>query len=248
MPGLANNTELTIIAMSGGVDSSVAALCLKKQGREVAGMFMKNWEEDDRSGTCPALKDMADVQAVAEGMDIPLHWRNFSAEYWDNVFEIFLSEYRAGRTPNPDILCNREIKFKTFLEHARALGAERIATGHYARRDEHEGLHRLLRARDSNKDQSYFLYTLGQEQLACTEFPIGELHKPDVRAMAAAAGIRVHAKKDSTGICFIGERNFKAFLAEYIAGKPGEIRTPEGDVLGEHQGLMFHTLGLWPRV
>jgi tRNA-specific 2-thiouridylase len=243
MPGLANKSELTMIAMSGGVDSSVAALCLKKQGREVAGMFMKNWEEDDRSGTCTALKDMADVQAVAEGMDIPLHWRNFSAEYWENVFEIFLSEYRAGRTPNPDILCNREIKFKTFLEHARALGAQRMATGHYARKDEHEGLHRLLRARDNNKDQSYFLYTLGQEQLARTEFPVGELRKPDVRAMAAAAGICVHAKKDSTGICFIGERNFKAFLAEYIAAQPGEIRTPEGDVIGEHQGLMFHTLG-----
>lgn len=243
MSGSANNHDLTMIAMSGGVDSSVAALRLKQQGRAVAGMFMKNWEEVDRFGTCLARQDMADVLAVAEGMDIPLHWRNFSAEYWDNVFEIFLKEYRAGRTPNPDILCNREIKFKTFLEHARALGAERIATGHYARSDEHKGIYRLLRATDSNKDQSYFLYTLGQEQLACTEFPVGELCKPEVRKMAAAAGIRVHAKKDSTGICFIGERNFKAFLSQYIAAQPGAIRTPEGDLIGEHQGLMFHTLG-----
>jgi len=243
MPARARKNELTMVAMSGGVDSSVAAFRLREEGREVAGMFMKNWEEDDRLGTCAAAADALDALSVAESMGIPLHRRNFSAEYWDFVFENFLSEYRAGRTPNPDILCNREIKFKTFIEHARDLGADRIATGHYARSDEYKGMHRLLRALDSNKDQSYFLYTLGQEQLACTEFPIGDLRKPQVRKMAADAGIHVHAKRDSTGICFIGERNFKAFLSEYIAAQPGEIRTPEGAVIGEHQGLMFHTLG-----
>ena len=239
----ATHKELTVVAMSGGVDSSVAALCLKRQGRALAGVFMKNWEEDDRFGACPAEEDAADALAVAESMGIPLHRRNFSAEYWDYVFETFLAEYRAGRTPNPDILCNREIKFKTFLEHARDLGAGRIATGHYARTDAANGVHRLLRGQDQNKDQSYFLYTLGQDQLACTDFPVGELDKPDVRKLAEAAGLRVHAKKDSTGICFIGERNFREFLAEYVSAKPGEIRTPEGELIGEHQGLMFHTLG-----
>jgi tRNA-specific 2-thiouridylase len=239
----ASNRELTMVAMSGGVDSSVAALCLKQENRDLAGMFMKNWEEDDRLGACAAAEDAQDAQAVAERIGIPLHRRNFSVEYWDFVFENFLSEYRAGRTPNPDILCNREIKFKTFIEHARALGANRIATGHYARIDESDGRYRLLRGIDTNKDQSYFLYTLGQEQLACTDFPVGKLRKPEVRKLAARAGIHVHTKKDSTGICFIGERNFKAFLAEYITPEPGEIRTPEGDVIGEHQGLMFHTLG-----
>jgi len=232
-----------MVAMSGGVDSSVAALCLKRENRELAGMFMKNWEEDDRLGACAAAEDAQDAQAVAERIGIALYRRNFSAEYWDFVFENFLSEYRAGRTPNPDILCNREIKFRTFIEHARALGASRIATGHYARTDESDGKYRLLRGKDTNKDQSYFLYTLGQEQLACTDFPVGNLRKPEVRKLAARAGIHVHTKKDSTGICFIGERNFKAFLTEYITPEPGEIRTPEGDVIGEHQGLMFHTLG-----
>lgn len=232
-----------MVAMSGGVDSSVAALRLKQEGRALAGMFMKNWEEDDRFGVCPAAEDAADAMAVAENMGIPFHRRNFSSEYWDYVFENFLSEYRCGRTPNPDILCNREIKFKTFLEHAQDLGAVRIATGHYVRTDQVNGFHRLLRGKDHNKDQSYFLYTLGQAQLACTDFPVGELAKPEVRDIAANAGLRVHAKKDSTGICFIGERNFREFLAEYIAADPGEIRTPEGDVIGEHQGLMFHTLG-----
>jgi tRNA-specific 2-thiouridylase len=237
------SAELTMVAMSGGVDSSVAALCLRQQGRDIAGMFMKNWEEDDRFGACPAEEDAADAQAVAERMGIALHRRNFSAEYWDFVFEEFLAEYRAGRTPNPDILCNREIKFKTFLEHAHDLGAGRIATGHYARIDQNDGAFRLLRGKDGNKDQSYFLYTLGQEQLARTEFPVGELHKPVVRQMAQAAGIGVHAKKDSTGICFIGERNFRQFLSTYIPAEPGEIRTAEGVVIGEHHGLMLHTLG-----
>jgi len=239
----ATQRELTMVAMSGGVDSSVAALCLKQQGRELAGMFMKNWEEDDRPGACPAAEDALDAQSVAECIGIELYRRNCSAEYWDHVFEDFLREYRAGRTPNPDILCNREIKFKTFIEHARALGAERIATGHYVRTGEFEGAYRLLRGKDAGKDQSYFLYTLGQEQLACTDFPVGDMHKPDVRKIAAEAGIPVHAKKDSTGICFIGERNFRAFLSEYITPQPGEIRTPEGDLIGEHEGMMFYTLG-----
>jgi len=232
-----------MVAMSGGVDSSVAALLLQQQGHPIAGMFMKNWEEDDRFGTCPAEEDAADAMAVAERLGIKLHRRNFAAEYWDFVFEDFLSEYRAGRTPNPDILCNREIKFKTFLEHARDLGAEYIATGHYVRHSEQDGLHCLLRGLDGNKDQSYFLYTIGQEQLARTLFPVGELGKPRVREMAAQAGFKVHDKKDSTGICFIGERNFKEFLAEYIEGTSGEVRTIDGQVIAEHQGLMFHTLG-----
>ena len=241
--GKHSDKDLTIVAMSGGVDSSVAALCLKAAGREVAGMFMKNWEEDDRFGTCPAEQDAEDARVVAEKIGIDIHMRNFSAEYWDFVFENFLHEYRIGRTPNPDILCNREIKFKTFLEHAQDLGAQRIATGHYARRDEKDGLYRLLRGKDHNKDQSYFLYTLGQEQLAFTEFPVGELDKPDVRLMAERAELSTYAKKDSTGICFIGERDFRGFLGEYIDIKPGEMRTPDGELIGEHQGVPFYTLG-----
>jgi tRNA-specific 2-thiouridylase len=232
-----------IVAMSGGVDSSVSALLLQAQDRPLAGMFMKNWEEDDRLGACPAEADAADAQAVADLLGIDLHRRNFAAEYWDHVFEDFLAEYRAGRTPNPDILCNREIKFKTFLEHAVDLGADCIATGHYVRSDCRDGVYRLLRGRDHNKDQSYFLYTLGQEQLARTLFPVGELLKPDVRAAAAAAGLPVHDKKDSTGICFIGERDFRSFLAEYIPPAPGEVRTPDGRLIGEHSGLMYYTLG-----
>jgi tRNA-specific 2-thiouridylase len=232
-----------IVAMSGGVDSSVSALLLQDQGRPIAGMFMKNWEEDDRLGACPAEADVADAQAVADLLGIDLHRRNFAAEYWDYVFEDFLAEYRAGRTPNPDILCNREIKFKTFLEHAIDLGADFIATGHYVRSDCRDGVYRLLRGRDHNKDQSYFLYTLGQKQLARTLFPVGELLKPQVRAAAAAAHLPVHDKKDSTGICFIGERDFRSFLAEYIPPAPGEIRTVDGQLLGNHSGLMYYTLG-----
>ncbi len=243
MSTLSPSSKLTIVAMSGGVDSSVAALMLQRQGREIQGLFMKNWEEDDRFGTCPAEEDAADALAVAERMGITLHRRNFSAEYWDYVFEDFLREYRAGRTPNPDILCNREIKFKTFLEHAKDLGAERIATGHYARTAERDGRYLLLRGKDTNKDQSYFLYTLGQRQLARTEFPVGEEDKPVVRQIAEQAGLLVHNKKDSTGICFIGERNFREFLSEYITPQPGEIRTVDEQPIGEHQGLMFHTLG-----
>ena len=229
--------------MSGGVDSSVSALLLQEQGYPVDGMFMKNWEEDDRFGVCAAREDADDARAVAIRLEITLHLRNFAAEYWDNVFEEFLAEYRAGRTPNPDILCNREIKFKTFLDHARDLGAEFIATGHYVRSDERNGMHCLLRGLDENKDQSYFLYTLGQQQLASTLFPVGELSKPEVRSMAEKARLRVHDKKDSTGICFIGERNFKEFLGEYIDADPGEIHTIGGQIIGGHDGLMFHTLG-----
>jgi tRNA-specific 2-thiouridylase len=235
-------TEI-IVAMSGGVDSAVSALMLQADGASIAGMFMKNWEEDDRLGRCTAARDAADAQAVADAVGIELHRRNFAAEYWDHVFEEFLAEYRAGRTPNPDILCNREIKFKTFLEHAMDLGADMIATGHYVRSDRQDDRYRLLRGRDSNKDQSYFLYTIGQEQLAHTVFPVGELLKPEVRARAAAAQLPVHAKKDSTGICFIGERDFRSFLAGYIPPAPGQMQTPEGRVVGEHSGLAYYTLG-----
>lgn len=232
-----------MVAMSGGVDSSVSALLLQKQGLDIAGLFMKNWEEDDRFGECTAAVDAADARAVAKSLGLFLHTRNFATEYWENVFEEFLSEYRAGRTPNPDILCNREIKFKTFLEHAEELGADMIATGHYVRSDEKDGQHRLLRGLDHNKDQSYFLYAVGHQQLAKTLFPVGELEKPQVRELAEKAGFNVHDKKDSTGICFIGERNFNSFLSEYLPAQPGEIRTTDEQVIGEHQGLMFHTLG-----
>ncbi len=232
-----------MVAMSGGVDSAVSALLLQQQGLDIAGMFMKNWEEDDRFGECAAAEDVADAAAIAESMGITLHTRNFALEYWDNVFEEFLREYRAGRTPNPDILCNREIKFKTFLEHAEALGAEKIATGHYVRSDSSDGKSRLLRGIDHNKDQSYFLYAVGHEQLAKTLFPVGELEKPAVRDIAEHAGFAVFNKKDSTGICFIGERNFTAFLGTYLQAEPGEIHTPEGQVIGQHRGLIFHTLG-----
>jgi tRNA-specific 2-thiouridylase len=243
MSGKPNKQGLIMVAMSGGVDSSVSALLLQDQGKPLAGMFMKNWEEDDRFGACAAAEDAADAQAVADAIGITLHRRNFAAEYWDYVFEEFLAEYRAGRTPNPDILCNREIKFKTFLEHAVILGAEYIATGHYVRTDCKDGVHRLLRGRDPNKDQSYFLYTIGQDQLARTLFPVGELLKPDVRTLAEKAVLPVHDKKDSTGICFIGERNFKEFLSEYIPPCPGEIRTIDETVIAEHSGLMYYTLG-----
>ena len=232
-----------MVAMSGGVDSSVSALLLQRQGLDIAGMFMKNWEEDDRFGECCAAEDVADAEAITESMGLVLHTRNFASEYWENVFKEFLSEYLAGRTPNPDILCNREIKFKTFLEHAEALGAEKIATGHYVRTDCQDGKHRLLRGVDHNKDQSYFLYAVGHQQLAKTLFPVGELEKPKVRELAQQAGFNVFDKKDSTGICFIGERNFSRFLGEYLPAQPGEIQTTDGQIIGKHRGLMFHTLG-----
>jgi tRNA-specific 2-thiouridylase len=232
-----------VAGLSGGVDSSVAALLLQRQGLAVAGLFMKNWEEDDRDGTCPAEQDARDAEAVAQRLGIEFHTRNFAAEYWDGVFEQFLAEHRAGRTPNPDILCNREIKFRTFLEHALDLGAERIATGHYARIGRRDGRATLLRAVDTDKDQSYFLHAVGHEALARTLFPVGEMRKPAVRALAAEAGLPTHAKKDSTGICFIGERDFRGFLARFLAPHPGPILSLDGQRIGDHQGLAFHTLG-----
>ena len=232
-----------VVGISGGVDSSVAALLLQRAGHEVAALFMQNWEEDERFGECHAERDRADAVRVCAKLGIPFHARNFAAAYWDRVFEHFLAEYRAGRTPNPDVLCNREIKFKTFLDEARALGADRIATGHYARIGEREGRHRLLRGADTNKDQSYFLYTLGQEQLGATLFPVGELPKPEVRRLAREAELPTHDKKDSTGICFIGERDFREFLGQYIPARSGEIRTPDDKHIGEHDGTMYYTLG-----
>jgi tRNA-specific 2-thiouridylase len=232
-----------MLGISGGVDSSVAAMRLKQAGHEVEGLFMHNWEEDDRSGPCRADADRKDAVAVCGALGIPFHVRNFAAQYWDDVFEHFLAEYRAGRTPNPDVACNREIKFKTFLAEARALGADKIATGHYARVERRDGRWHLLRGRDTNKDQSYFLHTLGQEALASTLFPIGELHKDAVRQLAREAALPTHAKKDSTGICFIGERNFREFLSRYIPARPGEMCTPDGERIGEHDGVMFYTLG-----
>lgn len=232
-----------MLGISGGVDSSVAGLLLQQAGYEVEGLFMQNWEEDDRSGPCTTDADRKDAVAVCGRLGIPFHARNFAAAYWDGVFEHFLAEYRAGRTPNPDVLCNREIKFKTFLDEARALGADKIATGHYARVDCMDGRYRLLRAVDAAKDQSYFLHALGQRQLAATLFPLGGLEKSRVRELARAAALPTHAKKDSTGICFIGERDFRSFLSHYIPARPGEMRTPSGALIGEHQGVMYYTLG-----
>ncbi len=232
-----------MVGLSGGVDSSVAALLLARGGDAVEGLFMHNWREDERAPDCRAEDDRRDAVAVAGRLGIPFHVRDFSAAYWDGVFEHFLAEYAAGRTPNPDVLCNREIKFKSFLDAARELGADKIATGHYARVRERDGRYELLRGVDADKDQSYFLHALGQPQLAATVFPLGQLHKPDVRRLAREAGLPTHAKKDSTGICFIGERDFRRFLARYLPARPGPIRTPDGRTLGEHSGIMYHTLG-----
>ncbi|MBV1899860.1 MULTISPECIES: tRNA 2-thiouridine(34) synthase MnmA [Cycloclasticus] len=232
-----------MIGMSGGVDSSVAALRLLEQGHEVTGLFMKNWDEDDGSEYCTAKEDLADAQQVSDKLGIELKTVNFAAEYWDNVFEDFLSEYAAGRTPNPDILCNREIKFKAFLDYATELGADYIATGHYTQIAQQHNQFQLLRGLDNNKDQSYFLYTLGQTQLSRSLFPIGNMEKPAVRELAQKAGFTNSRKKDSTGICFIGERKFKDFLQRYLPAQPGLMNTPEGETIGEHQGLMYYTLG-----
>ncbi|MDY3198581.1 MAG: tRNA 2-thiouridine(34) synthase MnmA [Pseudomonadaceae bacterium] len=232
-----------IVGMSGGVDSSVSAALLLEQGYQVEGLFMKNWDEDDGTEYCTAKEDLADAQAVSDKLGIKLHTANFAAEYWDNVFEHFLEEYQAGRTPNPDILCNREIKFKAFLEYALSLGADLIATGHYARRADRDGQSLLLRGVDTNKDQSYFLHAVGGEQLARTLFPVGELEKPEVRRIAEKYELATARKKDSTGICFIGERRFSDFLKRYLPAQPGEIQTTDGKVIGRHHGLMYHTIG-----
>ncbi|NMH64227.1 tRNA 2-thiouridine(34) synthase MnmA [Shewanella salipaludis] len=233
-----------IVGMSGGVDSSVSAYLLLKQGYQVEGLFMKNWEEDDTDEYCAANADLKDAQAVCDKLGIKLHTVNFAAEYWDNVFEYFLAEYKAGRTPNPDIMCNKEIKFKAFLEFAdEILDADYIAMGHYVRRRDVAGSTQMLRGVDGNKDQSYFLYTLSHAQVARALFPVGELEKSEVRDIAREMGLITHDKKDSTGICFIGERKFTDFLATYLPAQPGKIETAEGEVIGTHQGLMYHTLG-----
>ena len=230
--------------MSGGVDSSVTALKLLEQGHQVTGLFMKNWEEDDGTEYCTAMEDLADAQQVSDNLGIELKTVNFASEYWDEVFEVFLSEFKAGRTPNPDILCNKHVKFKAFLNYAiEDLGADYIATGHYARVRENNGEYQLLKGLDPNKEQSYFLYTLGQKALSKTLFPIGDLHKPELRAMAKKAGFDNYKKKDSTGICFIGERKFTEFLQRYLPTQPGEMRTPEGQYIAKHQGLMYYTFG-----
>jgi tRNA-specific 2-thiouridylase len=233
-----------IVGMSGGVDSSVSAYLLQEQGYQVEGLFMKNWEEDDTDEYCAAADDLNDAQAICDKLGIKLHTINFATEYWDNVFEYFLAEYKAGRTPNPDIMCNKEIKFKAFLEFAcEDLNADYIATGHYVQRELRNEKWNMIRGLDNNKDQSYFLYTLNEAQIAQTLFPVGHIEKPEVRAIAEKAGLVTHNKKDSTGICFIGERKFKDFLAQYLPAKPGIIESAEGEAVGHHDGLMYHTLG-----
>src|SRR5687767_3007073 len=232
-----------VVGMSGGVDSSVAALLAKRAGHEVVGLFMKNWEDDDDDEYCSTREDLIDAAAAADRIGIDLEAVNFSGEYKERVFAEFLREYSAGRTPNPDVLCNAEIKFRAFLDHAMRLGAEAIATGHYARVQNRDGAFRLLRGKDASKDQSYFLHRLTQEQLSRVMFPVGELKKSEVRRIALEAGLPNHAKKDSTGICFIGERPFRDFLNRYLPRVPGPIKTSEGKIIGEHIGLAFYTIG-----
>jgi tRNA-specific 2-thiouridylase len=235
--------QKVVVGMSGGVDSSVTAWLLKEQGYDVIGLFMKNWEDDDDSEYCSTRQDWIDVVSVADLIGIDVEAVNFAAEYKDRVFAEFLREYSAGRTPNPDVLCNAEIKFKAFLDHAMSLGGETIATGHYARVRERDGLFELLKATDSTKDQSYFLHRLNQGQLSKTLFPLGEMPKTKVREIAAQIGLPNAAKKDSTGICFIGERPFREFLNRYLPTQPGPMKTPDGKVIGEHVGLAFYTFG-----
>jgi len=238
-----NLSKNVVVGMSGGVDSSVSALLLKQQGYQVEGIFMQNWDADDKDPFCSAQQDLTDARAVCDRIGISLRTVNFSQDYWDKVFQHFLDEYAAGRTPNPDIICNKEIKFKAFLNHIQQLGAHYLATGHYVRCEQRHGEYILLKGLDNNKDQSYFLYTLNQEQLPYCLFPVGELEKSSVREVAEKNGFINHAKKDSTGICFIGERKFKNFLQEYLLTKPGNIVSIHGKYLGQHDGLMFHTIG-----
>lgn len=235
--------ERIVAGMSGGVDSAVAALLLKRQGYDVVGVFMKNWDEQDEDGVCTSTADWEDVQDVCQTIGIPCYSVNFEKEYMDRVFSRFLEEYKKGRTPNPDVLCNREIKFKAFLEFAEKLGAEKIATGHFVRTETQEGHPVLLRGEDKNKDQSYFLYMLKERQLAKAVFPVGGMTKTQVRVLAREEGLSVSGKKDSTGICFIGERNFRAFLQSYLPAAPGDMRTEAGETVGRHIGLAYYTLG-----
>lgn len=239
-----NSKTRVVVGMSGGVDSSVTALVLKEQGYDVVGIFMKNWDDTDENGVCTATEDYKDVAKVAEQIGIPYYSVNFEKEYWDRVFEYFLDEYKRGRTPNPDVMCNKEIKFKAFLDYAMDMGADYVATGHYARvtRDEN-GVAHMLRGVDNNKDQTYFLSQLSQAQLAKTMFPLGHMEKSEVRAIAEKAGLATAKKKDSTGVCFIGEKNFKEFLSKYLPAKPGKMITETGEVKGDHAGLMYYTIG-----
>ncbi len=232
-----------VIGMSGGVDSSVAALLLKEQGYDVIGIFMKNWDDTDENGVCTATEDYNDVIRVCNQIGIPYYAVNFEKQYWDKVFTYFLDEYKAGRTPNPDVMCNKEIKFKAFLEHAMKLGADYLATGHYARVAFRDGEYKMLRGIDENKDQTYFLNQLGQDQLEKVMFPIGDIEKSKVREIAKEANLATATKKDSTGICFIGERNFKEFLGSYLPAQPGNMETFDGKVMGKHDGLMYYTIG-----
>lgn len=231
------------IAMSGGVDSSVAALLVKRAGFKCSALFMKNWNEPTTTGRCNWENDVADALDVCERLDVPINTVDLSETYWNKVFKDFLEQYHNGRTPNPDVLCNREVKFKAFLEHAQSFGADMIATGHYVASDVQNGCRRLLKGADQNKDQSYFLYTLDQQQLNTSLFPLGMARKSDVRKLAQDAGLKTHDKKDSTGICFIGEQDFRKFLSEFLPSKPGIIRGLNGEILGEHQGAIYYTLG-----
>ncbi|GKU81383.1 tRNA 2-thiouridine(34) synthase MnmA [Niallia sp. NCCP-28] len=232
-----------VVGMSGGVDSSVAALLLKEQGYDVIGIFMKNWDDTDEFGVCTATEDYEDVIRVCNQLEIPYYAVNFEKQYWDKVFTYFLEEYKAGRTPNPDVMCNKEIKFKAFLEHAMNLGADYLATGHYAQVVRENGKVRMLRGKDENKDQTYFLNQLTEEQLEKVMFPIGGMEKSKVRELAAKANLATAAKKDSTGICFIGERNFKEFLSGYLPAQKGNMETFDGKIVGRHDGLMYYTIG-----